>query len=117
MDYIKARKQSDYLKYLCDAHDNLEAAKALDTVKEPQPAQDIAAQKLVYSNYVIGGSGDKAALLGTVGAAPTATEKTLTDIGFTKDVALSILDESAKLRTDALALRVVDVKPIEEPIK
>lgn len=169
MDYILARKQSEYLKHLCDAHDNIEAAKALDAVSEMQPnmavieaarvdrenawaiyeaamvakdtitadtalenvkrydaiiaaemdkgKQDIAAQKLVYSNYVIGGSGDKAVLLGTVGAAPTATEKTLTDIGFTKDVALSILDESTKLRTNALALRVVEVKPVEEPIK
>lgn len=117
MDYIKARKQSEYLKYLCDAHDNLEAAKALDVPKAENPVEDIAAQKLVYSNYVIGGSGDKAALLGTVGAAPTITEKNLTDIGFDAVEATAIKAEAVKLRADALALRVVAVKPVEEPIK
>lgn len=117
MDYTKARKQSEYLKYLCDAHDNLEAAKALDVSKADAPAKDVAAQKLVYSNLVIGGSGDKAALLGTVGADPAITEKALTDIGFDASEATAIKAEAVKLHTDALALRVVADKPAEEPIK
>jgi hypothetical protein len=110
MDYTAKRKQAAYLIALCDCHDAVEAGKAL-AAKEPEPAEDIQAQKDCFSNIVLGGSGVKAELLGTIASEPTITVKALVDVGFEEREADELIAESVKVRADAFELRIA--KPLE----
>jgi len=112
MDYQNIRKQIAYLTALADAHDAVEAGKAL-AEKAPEPAQDVAAQKLACSNIAIAGSGVKAELCGTISTEPTATAEKLIGLGFDEKQAADMVAEGAAIRVDALELRkpTAEVKP------
>lgn len=107
MDYLSLRKQAAYLTVLCDCHDAAEAGKAL-VAKEPEPAQDIEAQKVAFSNIILGGNGVKAELVGDTDTEPTAKIETLTAVGFDEREAQEMIDEGVKIRADAWALRVTE---------
>lgn len=92
------------------------------TLAEPEPklvdAQtvDIDAWKLIQRNKLLAGSGDKAALLGTLSTEPEVTEKALTDLDVYPSLAADIVKRRDEIRTAALALTVAPkvVKTVEK---
>ena len=109
MEYADLRKQIAYMTALCEANDAVVAGKAV-AEKEPAEAADIATAKISASNIAIAGSGFKAELCGTISDEPTATVETLTSVGFDEKLAAEMIDEGARIRADALTLRM-EVKP------
>lgn len=107
--YEQARKAIAYLTALCDAHDAVESGKAIDTAKPESAPVDTTAQKTTAQNIALAGSGDKAALMGTISTEPTITSKELVDAGIDEKLAVEIITERDAIRADALAL--TEVKP------
>lgn len=100
--------------------DTLIQAEAVLAEPEPKPVEaqpvDLDAWKLIQRNKLLAGSGDKAALLGTLSTEPAVTEKALTDLDVYPSLAADIVRRAGEIRTAALALTVAPkvVKTVEK---
>jgi len=101
-------KLRNYLDALIDAE-------AVLAEPPPQPVEavavDLDAWKVAQRNRVLAGSGDKAALLGTLSTAPTVDDKALAALGADAEVAKALIAARDATRAAALALTAVAVKP------
>jgi hypothetical protein len=113
------RKLRTYCGELIAAHEVL--AEPAPEAKEAV-AVDLTAWKLSQSNRILAGSGDKAALFGTLSTEPTMDAKALaTALDLYPSAAEAIVAEAVKIRAEALALDltpkvvevVEDIKPAE----
>lgn len=95
--------------------DALIQAEAILAEPAPEPVEakavDLAAWQTAQRNRVLAGSGDKAALLGTISTAPVVDEKALTDLDVYPSLAADIVKRAGEIRATALALTPVAVKP------
>ncbi len=101
------RKLRTYCDELILAHEVLAEPAPAST---PEVKPDLAAWKLSRSNRILAGSGDKAALLGTLSTAPVVDEKALTDLDVYPSLAAELVKARDEIRVAALALRT-PVKP------
>lgn len=101
-------KLRNYLDALIQAN-NVLAEPAPEAV-EAKPI-DLAGWKTSQANKVLAGSGDKAALFGTLSTAPAVTEKALTDLDVYPSLAADIVKRRDEIRVTALALTAAPAKP------
>ena len=104
------RKLRAYCEVLIAAHEVL-----AEPAPEPTPEVkvDLAAWKLSQSNRILAGSGDKAALLGTLSTEPTVKAADLTDHDVYPSMAEELVQAAADIRVAALALRAPVAVPKE----
>ena len=101
MDPNRIRK----LRAYCDA---LLAAKSATDSAQPKPEEPQAvvdSWRRETSNLVLAGSGDKAALLGTLSSEPTVDAAQLCTLGLDADTAAEIVDDATAARAEALKRR------------
>ena len=122
MDYESIRKQISILTALCDSYDAVAAGK-IEKDKVAVPIDEVAQKvsALVSArNIALAGSGDKAALMGTLSTEPVLQDKDLIEIGIEEKLAEDIIKERDTIRIDALALTeakeelIGDSEPLEE---
>ena len=101
------------LRAYLDAIIEASAVIAEEQPKDPEPV-DVAAWKTSVRNRILAGSGDKAALFGTLSTEPTVAEKELTDLDVYPSLAADICTARDDIRAAALALTAVVAEPIEE---
>lgn len=101
------RKLHSYLGALIQAQDVL-AEPAPEDV--PEQKADLAAWETSRRNRILAGSGDKAALLGTLSTPPTVDAKALADLGLPVADADAVVAEVQTIRTTltAVAPKVVE---------
>ena len=104
------RKLQAYCGVLLDAHAVL-AEKPPEVRAEVKV--DLNAWRTSQSNRVLAGSGDKAALLGTLSTVATLTKEDLTKLDVYPSLADEILAAAADCRAQALALRAPVAVPKE----
>jgi len=80
---------------------------------QPEVKVDLTAWKLSQSNKILAGSGDKAALLGTLSTEPTVKEGDLTKLDVYPSMEAELLAAAADIRSKALDLRKVEAVPKE----
>ncbi len=114
MDYANIKKQIAYMQSLVDAHEAVEAGKAI----RPDAPVDIEAQKISCSNIALASASGspKSQLIGNLSEQPTIKADDLILIGIDEKLADEMITEGAAIRADALALRVRE-EPIAEEIE
>ena len=95
------RKLRAYCDALIEAH-----AVLAEPPPEAPAAVDLAAWQTAQRNRVLAGSGDKAALLGTLSTAPTVEPGNLTKLDVYPSMEAELLAAAADCRAKALALTV-----------
>jgi len=106
------RKQVAYSQALLDAEEVLASAPSEEIAPVPDPI-DLVALRTSIRNRVLAGSGDKAAILGTLSTEPAKDAKTLSaELDIYPSLAEAMVEEAGRLREAALAL---DLTPDKEP--
>ena len=104
------KKLQSYCGELIAAHEVL-AEPAPEAT--PEVKVDLAAWKLSQSNRILAGSGDKAALLGTLSTEPTVKATDLTALDVYPSMADELVKAAGDVRIAALALRAPVAVPTE----
>ncbi len=99
----EVRKLHNYLGVILAA----EAVLAEPEPQAPEPV-DVEAWKVSQANRILAGSGDKAALMGTLSTAPVVVEKTLTDLDVYPSLAADLVKRRDEIRATALAQGTAD---------
>lgn len=109
MDIAELKKLRAYLDAIIEA----EAVIAEKPPEDPAPV-DVAAWATSVRNRILAGSGDKAALFGTLSTAPVVVEKSLTDLDVYPSLAADICKRRDEIRAEALARPAVAAEPLGE---